>query len=290
VEVATRVSGISDFPIYDVDDGLGYIPKPSQAGRFLDKNAWFFNRKSMPTEQEWAPDLRPNIMLIGNSIVMGGNAYDQKDKLESLISKEIGPKYAIWPIATGGWSNVNEVAYMERNPDVVRATNLFVWEYMFGGLHELSTWRGEYVFPSKRPLFASWYAFRKYVLPRFVHRDMNELPPTGLMDPQHFKEFEASIAKLSEVVGAKHPGIVFLYPDKAQLSAAKRSLEWLPERAAIQGICDRYGLTLIDVAQRPEWSESLYRGGTHPTEEGNVILSHILASAIRDRLSQSNSR
>ena len=239
----------------------------------------------MPTELEWAPNLRPNIMVIGNSIVMGGNAYDQRNKLESLISREIGSKYAIWPIAAGGWSTVNEVVYMERNPDVVRAANVFVWEYMFGGLHELSIWRGEYVFPSKHPLFASWYVFRRYVLPRFVSKDMNELPPTGSLDQRHLQDFEASISKLSEAVGTKHPGIVFLYPDKAQLSAAKRSLEWLPDRAAIQAICDRYGLTLVDVAQRPEWTESLYQGGTHPTSAGNVILAHILAAAIKDTLS-----
>jgi hypothetical protein len=181
---------------------------------------------------------------------MGGNAYDQKDKPESLISKEVGPAYALWPIAPGGWSNVNEVAYLERNLDVVHATNLFVWEYMFGGLHELSRWRGEYLFLSKHPLFASWYVFRRYVLPRFIS----------------------------------------LYPDKAQLSAAKHSLEWLPNRDGIEDICKRHGLTLIDVAQRPEWNESHYQGGTHPTEEGSVILAHILAAAISETLSRTNDR
>jgi hypothetical protein len=64
-ELATRTSGLSDFPIYDVDNRLGYIPKPDQAGRFLNKNSWFFNGKSMPTGKAWAPELCPNILQIG---------------------------------------------------------------------------------------------------------------------------------------------------------------------------------------------------------------------------------
>jgi hypothetical protein len=36
----------------------------------------------MPTQDSWTQAKRNNIMLIGNSIVMGGNAYDQSDKLE----------------------------------------------------------------------------------------------------------------------------------------------------------------------------------------------------------------
>ncbi|MDB6087204.1 MAG: uncharacterized protein JWN43_5085 [Gammaproteobacteria bacterium] len=284
-EIAARFSGVADFPIYGIDEGIGYIVKPNQAGRFLNKNAWFFNSKSMPTEHEWAPEVHSDIMLIGNSIVMGGNAYDQKDKLAPLISGELGSNFAIWPIATGGWSNVNEAVYVERNPDVVRAAKFFVWEYMYGGLHELSTWRGEYVFPSRHPLFASWYVFRRYVLPRLISINMNELPPSGELDHRHLENFEAAISKLAGVVGSKHPGIIFLYPDKAQLSSARHSLEWLPDRAVIQDICDRYGLTLVDVAQRPEWTESSYQGGTHPTAQGNAMLAHILALAITDTIS-----
>jgi hypothetical protein len=279
-ELGARLSGAVDFPLYAVDEELGYFVKPGQSGRFLNRNAWFFNEKSMPTQDSWTQAKRNNIMLIGNSIVMGGNAYDQSDKLEPLISKDLGPGYTVWPLATGGWTNVNESAYLRRNPDVVQATNFFVWEFMYGGLHELSRWRGEYIFPSKKPLIASWYVFRRYVIPKFIQVDTNELPPTGEMESRNLKEFESKVARLSTVSGLPQPGIIFLYPDKLQLRAARQAREWLPERPALEDICKRYNLKLVDVAANPEWTESMYRGGTHPTVEGNRVLAHILASAI----------
>src|SRR5437899_1649918 len=101
-EIGVRLSGVVDFPVYAVDNEIGYIPKPSQSGSFLHKNAWVFNDRSMGTASPWDPSKRPNILFIGNSIVMGGNPYDQKDKLGPLTQQGIGENYAIWPIAAGG--------------------------------------------------------------------------------------------------------------------------------------------------------------------------------------------
>jgi hypothetical protein len=151
-EVAARVSGIADFPVYALDPQVGYIVRPNQSGKFLDKNAWVFNNRSMPTERVWGVESggKPNVMLIGNSVVMGGNPLDQKDKLGPLFTADMGSAYSVWPIGIGGWTTVNEMAYLDRNPDVVNATHYFVWEYMRGGLSQMSAWRGEYVFPTQR--------------------------------------------------------------------------------------------------------------------------------------------
>ncbi len=32
-EIASRLSGITDFPVYAVDDEIGYIAKPNQSGQ-----------------------------------------------------------------------------------------------------------------------------------------------------------------------------------------------------------------------------------------------------------------
>ena len=280
-EIGVRVSGVVDFPVYAVDDEIGYIVKPNQSGRFLNRNSWAFNSKSMPTTEAWRPSRRPNLMLIGNSIVMGGNPLDEKDKLTPRLAAELGGRYAVWPLAIGGWTTVNEMVYMRRNPDVVRATDVFVWEYMSGGLSELSRWRGDYVFPSSRPVLASWYAFRRYVLPRFLKFDMNELPPVGEVNGDHRREFETAVAGLSRTAGGGgHPGLIFLYPTKKELRMFRQTGEWLPDRAAIAKICERNGLAVLDIAGDGGWNESLYRDGVHPTAQGNIVLAKILSSAI----------
>src|SRR6476620_6499984 len=132
-ELISRLSGIVDVPTYSVDDEIGYIPAPNQSGRFLNRNAWVFNDRSMGTGKNWDPTKRQNLLLIGNSIVIGGNPLDQKERLGTLIEKNLNGKYDVWPVAAGGWSNVNETVYLNRNPDVVSHANFFVWEYMDGG-------------------------------------------------------------------------------------------------------------------------------------------------------------
>jgi len=284
-ELGIRISGLTDFPAYSTDGEIGYIVKPNQSGRFLNTNAWAFNSKSMPTEHVWESTKAMNIMVIGNSIVMGGNPLDQKDKLIPQIEKDLGSQYSVWPVGIGGWTTVNEMAYLARNPDVVKSTNFFIWEYMPGGLSGLSEWRGDYVFPKQRPIWATWYVFRRYLLPRVSSLNASELPPpTREVDQRYLSEFDGYVAALCKSSGLKHPGVLFLYPEKKDLLMARQATEWLPERRALETISSKYGLTLVDIAQNSAWTESLYRDGVHPSAAGNVVLAKIISDAAREAL------
>jgi hypothetical protein len=280
-EAALRSAGAVDFPIYHVDDGIGYLPEPNQSGSFLRTHSWVFNDRSMGTREHWNPAGHPNILLIGNSVVMGGNPYDQKHKLGPLLQRDIGADYALWPIAAGGWTNVNEMVYLRRNPDVAASPRLFIWEYMSGGLSAPNSWHGEYVFPTKRPRYATWYVFRRYVWPHFFPADTNELPPVGEVSPVYRAEFESAVNSLSRATAADRPGIIFLYPKESEYLRAKAGKDWLPERADVNRIAAANGVTVIDIAVRPEWNAQLYRPDhTHPTIQGNAVLARILADAV----------
>jgi hypothetical protein len=281
-EVAVREAGMVDFPIYAVDDEIGYIPQPNQRGCFLNKRCWAFNDRSMSTAAAWNPALHPNILLIGNSIVMGGNPYDQHDKLGPLVQQQLGDDYSVWPIAAGGWTNVNETAYLERQPDILRRANFFVWEFMTGGESQLSTWRGDYVWPREHPRFALWYVLRRYGLPYLFNLKVNELPPVGTINPVDLTKFEATLGKLSGSTGRTEPGILFLYPSEVQLQAARQGHEWLPERPELERISRQYGLKLLDISSYAQWTAAQYSDGTHPTIEGNRILAEILSAAVRE--------
>jgi hypothetical protein len=280
-EIGVRLIGAVSFPTYHVDGEIGYIPNPDQQGNFLFVHRWVFNDRSMGTDRPWNPNSEPNVLLIGNSVVMGGNPYDQKDKLGPLIQQEVGSGYAIWSIAAGGWTNVNEMVYLKRNPDVAASARFFVWEYMNGGLSGPSRWRGEYVFPREHPLCASCYVFRRYVWPRLFGGNMSELPPNGHVNPANLAEFATAVSDLSRHTASPRPGILVLYPVKADYEIARQGKEWLPERPDIEKIARTNGLDVIDIAARPEWNESLYRpDNTHPTVRGNRVLARILANAI----------
>jgi hypothetical protein len=279
VEIFLRVSGAVDFPTYNVDSEIGYLPKESQSGLFLNKNDWHFNDKSMPIAQNWDPTLRPNILLIGNSIVMGGNPYQQQDKLAPQIQKRLGARPIVWPIAAGGWTQINEMTYLDRHPEIAAEADYLAWEYMSGGLSGAKPWPGEYVFPSHKPIYATWYALRRYVLPRiFPFIGASELPLTGPADTINVERFDRTVAALTHGGHRAHGGLIWLYPVAARVDEARRGMEWLPERRQIEEIAAKYGLRIVDIAAKPEWNKSLYRGdGVHPTVEGVHVLASILA-------------
>ena len=284
VEGAVKLSGITDFPIYVWDSKIGYIPAVNQQGSFLNKNRWSFNDRHMGVSRNWSPSENTNILLIGNSIVMGGNPYDQTEKLGPLIQAKLGAKANVWPIAAGGWTNVNETVYLDQNPDVVKANSFFVWEYMHGGLSQLSVNRGQYVFPNTKPLYATWYVLRRYVIPKFIDLNMNELPPSGALQKENLIAFENQVKALSAASGKNTPGILFFYPGKAEYESFKQGVDYVSDRSELMQIASRYHLKVVDIAKSPEWSEAQYREGTHPTAEGNKVLANILTAAIEEGL------
>jgi hypothetical protein len=279
-ELTVRASGLIDFPVYSVDNEIGYIPEPNQAGTFLHRNSWVFNDRNMGTAEHWNPSARTNVLLIGNSIVMGGNPYDQKDKLGPLLQSDIGQGVNVWPIAAGGWTNLNEIAYLDRNPDVASSSGFFIWEYMFGGLSYRSVWPGDYVFPKSKPLWASWYVLRRYLLSYFLP-PATEAPLISTANPTNLASFKAAVAKLRHSSASKGGGLIFLYPVRSQYLQAAKGEEWLPERAELFQIAAENGLQIIDIAIAPEWNETLYRNdGMHPSVQGNAVLAAILARAM----------
>jgi hypothetical protein len=283
IEAAVRLSGLVDFPTYNVDAEIGYVPKENQSGAFLNKNDWVFNDKSMPIAQNWSLDSsRKNVLLIGNSIIMGGGPFRQHDKLTPQIQARLGDRMLVWPLATGGWTEVNEMVDLDRHPEVTAHADYFAWEYMAGGLSQATPWGGEYVFPTHRPIFATWYVFRRYVLPRFfLFLHVSELPVTGQVNSVHLAKFDVELGSLVQKISQPHAGILWLYPKAAELTEARQGKEWLPERPEIEQLANKYGLTVIDVAAKPEWNRSLYRDdGVHPTVEGNRVLATILSSEI----------
>jgi lysophospholipase L1-like esterase len=284
-EIGVRLSGILDFPTYLVDPEIGYLLKPNQSGKFLNKNPWVFNDRSMPIGANWNPRAHPDLLLIGNSVIMGGNPYAQQDKVGPLVQRELGDSVAVWPTAVGGWTQVNETAYLQRNPDIVGANAFFVWEVMNGGFSRLAPWAGDYVFPRQRPLCGSCYVLRRYLLPRILSLHESELPPVGQSDPQQVANFEAMIARLcASSPAAVHGvhGVLLLYPTQPELAQARRGVEWLPDRSEFERIAASHGLRVIDLAAQPDWDDSKYRNDhTHPSVQGNQVLAHVIGAAIQ---------
>ena len=279
-EFGLRVAGLDDFPVYLKDEHFGYVPKPGQAGRFLQRNEWVFNDRSMGVAEPWRPSGRTDVLLVGNSIVMGGNPYDQKDKLAPLMQAQLNARCAVWPVAAGGWSTVNEFRYLERHTDIAAGADFFVWEYMAHQMGGLSKWSRPTVHPLQRPLWLTGYVINKALDQRFPTAARFEVKSAADEAP-YFAEFEAMLVRLEASISGRPAGVIFLYPDRQQLQAARAGEEWLPDRAEVTRIAAKHGLVIIDLAATPQWTPDLYKDGVHPTVEGNGVLAGILNAAIQ---------
>ena len=86
LEILIRSLGLVDFPLIHADNKIGYIFKPNQHGSFLNHNEWKFNSVSMQNDEEFLPSDSLDILLIGDSIVSGGNTF-KKEEFVLLIFK-----------------------------------------------------------------------------------------------------------------------------------------------------------------------------------------------------------
>ena len=159
-EVGVRVAGLVDFPLYDADATIGYIPKANQRGSFLNKNDWVINEKHMGAKT-FVPDPAGNILLVGDSIVWGRNPYALPDRLGPRLQALVKGK--VWPIAAGSWSLQNELAYLNANPDVVSKVDTIVFVLNSGDLGPPSSRNCSATHQRERPTLALVYLAKKYV-------------------------------------------------------------------------------------------------------------------------------
>jgi hypothetical protein len=279
-ETYLHFAGFGSYPIYDIDNEIKYIPAANQHGSFRNGNAWYFNDRHMGNISNWRQEKHPDILLIGNSIVLGGNPFTHADKLGPLLEMDLGGDATVWSVAAGGWSNVNEMVYLDRNPDVLQNADTAIIEYMSGGLAAATPWPGYYVFPDHRTWPLTSYIFRKYVLGSILGQgtsDFGSLPVTGVADAAQLQRFKALISSVSKDRNV----VIFMYPTLKNL---RDQPGWLEATAPIRDLCRQNSLTCIDMAREPTWTESAYKGdGVHPTVAGNKILASILAKAVTNK-------
>lgn len=262
-EVGLRVAGAMDFPLYQKSEQLGYVLAPSQHGRFINKNDWFFNELSMGVADPFLPKkYARNILLVGDSIVLGGNPVPQREKVGSLLNSQCEGAM-IWPVSAGSWAFLNELRYLQLHSSILSDIDRIVFVLNSGDFGRPSVWASESTHPTVRPRSALIGLVRRYLMP---DRSSGEGRGTG--------DWQASLGWLSS--NFKKPISMVLYPTKQETSdpvARKRLFN------AYETELQSYSpIQLADEA--PNWSPSDYRDNIHPTKSGNEKLAHLLRAQI----------
>jgi hypothetical protein len=222
----------------------------------------------------WSAEKHPNLVLVGNSIVLGGNRSKHEEKLGALLEKELTGRYIVWPVAAGGWSNVNEMAYLDRNADVLQNADAVIIEFMRAQPYRPVALYD--VFPDERPWLLTAHITREMWLSQLAQktfRDFGSLPQFGVPDKHELERFRTLVTTIVK----ERKLVIFRYPTVTNL---RNQSQWQRAIAPVMELCRVMAAKCVDIARVPAWNESAYFGdGVHQTAEGNKILASILASA-----------
>lgn len=275
IETAVRLSGVVDFPLYVANSEIGYIPAPSQKGAFLGRNEWVFNEFSMGA-RAFAPS--PNAvdtLLIGDSIVLGGNPYRQQDKLGPVLSELSG--VSVWPISAGSWALRNELKYLKLNQRVTRNIDRFVFVLNAEDFAGASSWACERTHPRQRPWSAALYLFRKQVWDwddcKTVAADLTVAAGDWKADLREF---------LMSPEAKSKPVSFYLYPQKKEVAAADLSeVEQYADEILLQAKAVGVSVAVYSVGRDERWMYGLYADSIHPSPQGIKVLAGVIASPSR---------
>lgn len=267
-EIGARIAGIGDYPLYQASERLGYVPAPNQSGAFLRTRRWVFNEISMGAGP-FTPGPGCNLLLVGDSIVLGGNGFDQPQKLGPQLEQLIACR--VWPISAGSWALLNELAYLDlHKADVLPRVERIVFVSNSGDFGEPSVWSSEATHPTHRPVLLVPYVLWRY----FLASEPPPSPDRGGVDWE--ARWQAGLRDLV----ASFPGQVsiVLYPDRSeerdQALRDKRLLAKTDELKAA-GAAE-----ILDVAGDRRWNASLYGDDIHPSPAGTAVLAAIIAEGL----------
>lgn len=264
IELFARALHIADIPIYRSDREFGYIPVENQSGNFLLTKDWFFNNKSMGTDRKFESGRRGGVLLIGDSIVLGGNVYSQAQRLGPRLESDL--KTDVWPVSAGSWALQNELAYIRMNIDVVRQFNQVVLILNSDDFGDPSYWNSELTHPTFIYLSHAIFFLNKYLFKIDIkHRSQ----VVELYKRDNMKDFQY----ISDILG--RPIYIFLYPTKKEISN-KSPCIFVPK-----WMSDKYANNMSCISDSHDWNTDLYADNIHPTAQGTRILARILADQLR---------
>lgn len=264
-EVASRYRHTTDFPIYDADNRIGYIPKPNQSGSLNGQGEWAFNELSMGVPRPFSPSGgKEDILLVGDSLVFGPINFNHSDRLWHQIEKR--SQATVWPISAGSWAIQNEVQYLMDHPEVVNAVDRIIFVWNTDDFKGPSSWYSERQKPTRKPISAALHLLVE-----------TATAPDVTPKPEFEVKKRDALLDLAQLLQRTHiPVDIWLYPRTRELKNPKTVREF--KYAILDKLGDR--ARVFDVAAINGWGKPLYRDTIHPKKEGVRILAKSIAESL----------
>jgi len=291
-EVIMRVAfGLGSPVLMQADADTGYRFRPNQiVSRFGKKTEYNqYSQRSKPIKAN-KPQGTLRILMVGDSVLNGGNPTDQKQIISELFKARLITKIRYVEVlnaSAGSWGIGNELGY-------IRKFGTFESDAVILELstHDLTqpTSTSERVgndpnYPTQPPLLALQEAWTRYTWPKLagifsVQSAPTEIPPPSALDPDlQFKQNMQELKVLARLVNAKKiPLFVMFMPQLDNLVPTANTPKYKSE---FLKLCKKIQVPVIDV--HANWSnlqkatvKTYFRDNFHPDVPGNQAAANLL--------------
>lgn len=283
--VARYGLGLGDPPLSMAHPDIEYMFRPSQdCDRFGNTVAYnaFSMRSDGFTQHKALPDAL-RVMVMGDSVINGGNLTDQAElateRIKRRLSERLGRPVVVGNISAGSWGPGNLAAYAELyglfDADVVvlvlsshDANDVPTFEPVVG-VHP--------GFPDERPRSALIEGAVRY-LPRYLPLPGSSSPEAETRPKSAESDFaarEATVELMDAVRASGAACIVALHPERSELTEGPK-----PGHHHFRKLAEQRGVTIVNMA--PAFRAAVdagrrpYRDNIHPNPTGQEIITDAL--------------
>ncbi len=222
---------------------------------------------------------RFNLLLVGDSLVLGGNPLAEVERLGPQLEKLTG--WQVWPISAGSWAMQNELTYLRQHLGILEKMDAIVIVSNSGDFSVPSSWASGLTHPLHHPFPGLIYLVRKYIFMPSKPLQIKLENQVVLRDWQH------DLHEMSQKF--KKPIFIFMYPDLLELNDAVKRQSLLDSKIPLINAQLGGDSRIYKVADDKNWNETLYRDGIHPSGNGNQVLAgifkkHICQTAIKNMI------
>ncbi|TAE28685.1 MAG: hypothetical protein EAZ91_14450 [Cytophagales bacterium] len=280
VELIGRYYGLTNFPLTIASKDFEYISKPNQDVRIY-RNRFVTNEFSMRSEAI-SPTDTTVVLLLGDSVVNGGNSIDQdclaSSILEKKLSVQLKRKVRVLNISAKTWSPDNNVAYLKRFGTF--GADMVVLVANSGDAFDPMTFQSVVGISPDHIDKNSDFAWAKIiqkglpnVTPSFRREDTIDKAPIAEGKP----ELIAGFARLRQLANQLHvPFVVFMHQQMTELAAGKLEAGGV----AIVDFCKSQQIQVV----QSNFRESSYQDVIHLNCEGQQELASTLQPVIATQL------
>ena len=283
--------GLGDPPLLMADPHIEYLFRPNQDclrfGNRVHYNAYSMRSDDFPASKTNPAELR--VMVIGDSIINGGNPTDQSNLATTLLgpmlSARLNRSVVVGNISAGSWGPLNELAYVQKyglfDADVVA---IVLSSHDVADVPTFGPLAGE----TEKPICALAEGLRRYSFGDLLNR-LKGVPPPDPAAPVPTPatlpadDVRRSLAALRELISmARSKGakvVVFQHLEQ-------REAQGTPDEGYVllKSAVEESGVPVVPLgpvfALQLKTGPSPYRDTIHPNELGQKLLAGAMEKAI----------